>query len=478
MDQQSLMIKRDEFLLRLKAHHGGACSDHITASYAKLTQQVLDVMDRNPGLTVAQMREKLFALSGIEESIKQFVSQRHLCSGLVIACGTANYQEVVVCGDQQEVIMEEDGTVRDARIPLSEKSIFDLASVTKIFTCFTLMRLQEQGKIDLKKPVRTYDKRFRNIPDVTIEELMSFSPTLRTSQRLEQLDQASALEELMSISCLREPQLRPYSDMGAMVLKHIVEEVTHLPFYSVVHREILSRFGDEEFFISIPDYLKDRIVNNNYERKLLADRYVCCSDVFPGKVHDPKARVFEKEQTNLCGHAGLFSTAMGMKELSVAVLRGELLSSESLLDIGTKRIGYVNEEGKHSQYTGLLCHTKHPIAANSEVYEILSEKAFAIGGYTGNHYMLDYVNGIFSFFASNRCHNRVTIISKAHDVQRNAKGDVLWPDGNNYVDATRFAWERDDVIHKAQYYALQLAFVEYLFAPDPKMTMTCLVRKL
>ena len=478
MDQQSLMIKRDEFLLRLKAHHGGACSDHITASYAKLTQQVLDVMDRNPGLTVAQMREKLFALSGIEESIKQFVSQRHLCSGLVIACGTANYQEVVVCGDQQEVIMEEDGTVRDARIPLSEKSIFDLASVTKIFTCFTLMRLQEQGKIDLKKPVRTYDKRFLNIPDVTIEELMSFSPTLRTSRRLDQLDAESALKELFSITCLHEPQLRQYSDMGAMVLKHIVEEVTHLPFYSVVHREILSHFGEEDFFINIPDHLGDRIVNNNYERKIIADRYVCCSDVFPGKVHDPKARVFEKEQTNLCGHAGLFSTATGMSELSSAVLRGELLSSVSLSNIGTKRIGFVNEEGKHSQYTGLLCHTKHPIAVDSEVYELLSEKAFAVGGYTGNHYMLDYANGIFSFFASNRCHNRVTTISKNYNVKRNDNGDVMWPDGKNYVDATRFAWERDDVIHKAQNYALQLAFVEYLFDLGQKAHMTCQVRKL
>lgn len=61
------------------------------------------------------------------------------------------------------------------KLPVNRDTIFGLASVTKSFTCLAVLKLAEQGKIDLNAPVSRYVPSFtnKNRPPVLVRHLMS-----------------------------------------------------------------------------------------------------------------------------------------------------------------------------------------------------------------------------------------------------------------------------------------------------------------
>lgn len=465
MGNDKLLVKASQFLENLVSAYGTGCPSEIESRYQELIQMVLSMVEENPEADVQIIRDSLFRQHGIQKLAEQLVYRDEKCSGFVFAYGSEQYHEVLVCGDRQQVSTSDGVAFCEDRKPMVPDSIFDLASVTKVLTCFTILRLVDKGVLDLSEKISVYDDRFQGISDLTVEQLMSFQPTLKTSRRLDLLTAEEAKDELFHISYVDEQNLRPYSDMGAMVLKYVIERVTGTKFTDVVKKELLKDI-DNDFYTKIPQSSIDRVVNNNYERKVISDRYSCDMAVVPGVIHDPKARVFQQDSTNSCGHAGFFATAPAMAKLSVMMLNGSLISNENLKRIGSNHVGYRTADGKYSQYLGLLCHTKHPVPENSEVYELLSKSAFAIGGYTGNHYMLDCENHVYSFFASNRCHNRITAVINSDAVRKDSDGHILWPDGKVYCDSSVFAWDRDFLIHKAQEYTLQIRFIEFAFQEE------------
>ena len=67
--------------------------------------------------------------------------------------------------------------------------------------------------------------------------------------------------------------------------------------------------------------------------------------------------------------------------------------------------------------------------------------------------------------AGNRSHNRMTYIDAAHKdkvkVDENGKKTIILPNGQEMIDATRFAWDRDSVIvHPSLRLAIQYKMLE------------------
>ena len=46
-------------------------------------------------------------------------------------------------------------------LPVTSRTLFQIGSITKTFTCTAIMRLGEMGKIDLDVPIRSYFPEFR-----------------------------------------------------------------------------------------------------------------------------------------------------------------------------------------------------------------------------------------------------------------------------------------------------------------------------
>lgn len=427
----------------------------MSTYYTDLCRPVKEMFDSGK----KQIRKELFCLSGIAETVKKLVGADKSCPGMVICYGTKNYVEFIVTGAQQEYAQVASGEIVASQERMTLDSIFDLASVTKFFTCLTLFKLFENGSIDFQSTVSEYDKRFENIGHLTIQDLMGFQRKLVTPVRIDQITDPNEAERILFEISDYANDLRPYSDIGAIVLQYIVETITREPFFDSVQKFLLIPNHMVNTNISYSGNDIKNLVSNNFELRLSNSKLILDSNTDKGRVHDRKARVLGRNGSRLSGHAGLFSTATDMSSLLQNVLKENVICKKNLLKISETQIGFCDKTGEYSQYLGLLCHTKHPKKVQSEVYSSLSDSAFAQGGYTGTYFSLDPLNGVFVFLGTNRCHHRITSI-------QNCPSLFAEQYKRTYPISKNFAWDRDDLCHCALNLALQYQYLEELGEKD------------
>ena len=375
----------------------------------------------------------------LAEGIRFFTRETEILSGLAVACGAG------------------DCTEREADGDVTGRSVFDLASVTKLFTGLCLMKLKEEGLLDFGRPVFYYDPRFSALKDRTVWELMSFAVTVKTPGRLDACpDREHALETLFAAEGVPEPDRRAYSDIPAMILKYVIEAAAGIPFTEGVREIVLEPAGMTETWAKVP---ADRIGDcQSYDRehRIEKGKYILREGLKPGVPHDPKAAVLQGETGDLCGHAGLFSTMEDMIRFCRAVLAEKIVTRESLREIAVNRTGRLREDGTHTQYLGLQCYVRHPEQYYSEIPVYMGRNAFGIGGFTGNHVSIDPERNLFTIFLGNRVKNRLTVLLPEEgktltDYGLNADGSGMfrWTDGEVIPSSVKYVHQKDAHLHRA-----------------------------
>ncbi len=188
-----------------------------------------------------------------------------------------------------------------AEEPMTEDTIFDLASLTKVIACTpAMMLLIERGQVKLDEPVQTYIPEFKGEGKeaITVRQLMTHTSGLRgdIETRTDWHGQAAAIEK----ACAEKLQGAPgsafrYSDINFFLLGEIVQRVSHQPLEEFVAREIYRPLGMTDTGYLPP---KDKLAR-------IAPTEVVNGVPYRGVVHDPTAR----HMGGVAGHAGLFSTA-------------------------------------------------------------------------------------------------------------------------------------------------------------------------
>lgn len=145
-------------------------------------------------------------------------------------------------------------------VPVTADTIFRVGSITKSVTAWGVMRLVEQGRMDLETPVDTYLTRWHLPPSpfdpagVTIGRLLSHTAGLNmqdyspvTTRPLPTLEQSlnggtgrPGDRDSDNVRITTEPGTRMvYSNGGYTMLQLAIEEVTDEPFASYMQREVL-----------------------------------------------------------------------------------------------------------------------------------------------------------------------------------------------------------------------------------------------
>ena len=350
--------------------------------------------------------------------------------------------EAVTAGNAREVLLRGQEYM-EARLPMAGDSVFDLASVTKLFTCLCVMLLMERGLLSMDSPVRDFEPRFSRLDGVTVGDLLAFGTGLLTDKGVDACStRGEALDCLFGIRPVPAPVEHPYTDMGAMVLKYVIERVSGYRYFDFLNREILEPLQMRHTFTVAPPGLLHRFVDHNYGRRIINGSYSIDAGAFPGLPHDPKARLLCDGGQDPCGHAGLFSTAGDMALLASALLDGRLVSRETLLSIGVNRTGRRLPDGRYTQHHGLLCYVKNSDQRQNEVPAGFGEHAFSLCGYTGCHFSIDPVQNRFIIILANKIHNRVIkIVNTPHaDL---GDGRALWEDGSVFPLSSEYVYARD-----------------------------------
>lgn len=372
------------------------------------------------------------------EAVRYFTREKEIMSCLLLVCGGEGRTETVLDGDA------------------GEQSVFDLASLTKLFTGICAMRLKEDGLLDFSRPVFSYDTRFSALKGVTVEELMAFTAELRTPGRIDACGtREEALECLFGSYSVGAPMGRAYSDIPAMVLKYVIEAAAGAPFMDCVREMILEPAGMRETWAKVPE---ERIGDcQSYEReyRIEGGRRILRTGPEPGIPHDPKAALIQAGTEDLCGHAGLFATAADMTRFCRAVLEEKLVTGASLQEMAVNRTGRLRPDGTHTQYLGYQCYVRHPNQYFSEIPRYMGRRAFGNAGFTGNHLSVDPEHGTFVFFLGNRVRDKLTVLLPEegktfadYGLNGDGSGRIRREDGTLVPSSVKYVHQKDEHLHR------------------------------
>ncbi|MDN5819856.1 MAG: serine hydrolase [Brachybacterium sp.] len=216
----------------------------------------------------------------------------------------------------------------DQWLPARTDTIYDLASISKIFTATAVMQHVEQGLLRLEDRVADHLPRFseNGKGEVTVQQLLTHVSGLPPFINLYSAypDIPSRLDAVLTARPTSPPGTEyVYSDLGLITLGLIVEKLSGQGLDEYVREHITAPLGMTETRYNPPAELKDRIAATEY-----VDYY---GYLVHGHVHDENAYSLG----GVAGHAGVFSTARDLAVFAQMFLGGGRYGDARILEIGT-----------------------------------------------------------------------------------------------------------------------------------------------
>ena len=210
---------------------------------------------------------------------------------------------IAVVEDQKVVYAAGFGVRRlGEKDPVTARSLFHMASVTKTFVATSIMQLWEQGKIDLDAPVAKYLPYFRLKDEryklVTLRLMLSHISGMPDTNDYEwdkpQYDDGALeryVKSLANDSLIADPGTKfQYSNIAFEVLGDVIAKVSGLSFEDYVKRNLLEPLGMTISTLLVKQADADLLTSPH----VLGHSYdVAVSKVFPyNRMHSPSSTLY------------------------------------------------------------------------------------------------------------------------------------------------------------------------------------------
>ncbi|WP_369142476.1 serine hydrolase [Streptomyces sp. R44] len=207
----------------------------------------------------------------------------------------------------------------ERQIPMTEDTVFDLASVSKLFTSILAVQQIERGALELEAKVTAYLPEFGGggKQDVTVRQLLTHTSGFRSWIPLYREPTREGKLRLLWAETPANPPGTAYlySDLNLISLQLILEEITGLGLDILLHDEITAPLGMHRTRFNPPPSWRPEIAATEDARKPWSglDRGMVW-----GEVHDENAYGLG----GVAGHAGIFSRAWDLAILARTLLNG------------------------------------------------------------------------------------------------------------------------------------------------------------
>lgn len=227
-----------------------------------------------------------------------------------------------------------------SKTPITEDTVFRVASITKTLTAIAVMQLWEQGLIDLDAPANDYLRAYKLIPTqasfrpATVRHLLThtagIAEVLRPSDVLRQLfgETVKIGQRMPTLAEYYRDGLRinaepgttfTYTDHGPTTLGQIVEDVSEEPFDVYMREHVFEPLG----------MTSTDLVRTDAVQRRLATGYELRSD---------GARAIADYEVVTAGGGGAYSTPRDMARYVAALLGGGANEHGSVLTPATLAI--------------------------------------------------------------------------------------------------------------------------------------------
>jgi CubicO group peptidase (beta-lactamase class C family) len=162
-------------------------------------------------------------------------------------------------------------------LPVTVHTVFPIASISKTFAATAMMRLVEQGKVDLKAPVRRYIPEFRvrdeaASRDVTVWHLLTHlggwegqvSGPDRGTETLKNFVASTTVTDLMQVA--PPGAAWSYNNAGFSIAGRVIETVTGNPINRAIRDLVFQPLGLEHAGTTAGDFIVNRFAAGHFTR--------------------------------------------------------------------------------------------------------------------------------------------------------------------------------------------------------------------
>jgi CubicO group peptidase (beta-lactamase class C family) len=283
------------------------------------------------------------------------------------------------------------------REPMSERTVFDLASLTKVIaTAPLVVERAIRGELSLLDPVERHLAEARGTPvgAIPLHLLLTHTAGLTADNPIQ--DYAGGKADLLAAIAQEPLESRPgtkftYSDVGYILLQLILERAVRHRLDRIAEEALFQplHFRDTRFGVDPSDVARTAPTTLERGRWLR------------GSVHDPRAR--SRALGGVAGHAGMFGTAAEVARFCELMLnrgryRGRpLLSEEAVRAMTTDQCG-----GNVGVRRGFGFDIESPYSALRGRH--FSRNSFGHSGWTGVSLWIDPESDAYIVLLTNAIH--------------------------------------------------------------------------
>ncbi|MFC9843484.1 serine hydrolase [Streptomyces sp. NPDC060223] len=217
----------------------------------------------------------------------------------------------------------------EQQIAAAEDTVYDLASVSKLFTSILAVQQIERGALELAATVASYLPEFASAgkQDITIRQLLTHTSGFRAWIPLYS---APAHEGKLQLIWNEAPLNPPgtkylYSDLNLISLQLVLEKITGRALDALLHDEITAPLGMHRTRYNPPASWKPEIAATEDARLPWSGLN---RGLVWGEVHDENAYSLG----GVAGHAGVFSCAWDLAVLGRTLLNGGAYGRARILE--------------------------------------------------------------------------------------------------------------------------------------------------
>jgi teichoic acid D-alanine hydrolase len=216
------------------------------------------------------------------------------------------------------------------------ETTFPIGSVTKIFVSTSIMKLQEEGKLNIQDPISKYLPDFPNGQNIKLYHFLTHTSGIdRLHWQRGDTTPLKLVQEIERHPAKFQPGTRwDYLDANYIILGYVVEKVTGMSLHDYIKMNILDKVPMKETgFIThehpVPYSSVSYFQNGD---KTETTKYL---SVYP-----------------LFGNGDIYTTASDLSKFDQALMDGKLISMDSVKEIitpshlSTYGLGLYNKEGK------------------------------------------------------------------------------------------------------------------------------------
>jgi len=205
--------------------------------------------------------------------------------------------------------------------PVAPDTIYDVASLTKVFTATAALILVDAGLLDLAAPVARYLPGLR-ATSVSLRHLLTHSSGLDLRLSALRAEGAAGIRAAVyAATPLRPPgSFVAYTNINSLLLGDVVAATFGAPLDAAIRALILGPIGLADTGFHPPPLLRGRIAPTEWDDDWRGG-------LVRGAVHDESAYALG----GVAGHAGLFSTAADLERFLRLWLQGGAWEGRQIL---------------------------------------------------------------------------------------------------------------------------------------------------